>query len=113
MARSAQAADLVVVTSDNPRSESPDQIVCEICSGFDSLAHVQTCLDRQKAIRMAIESAESGDVVIIAGRGHESIQQIGDRKISFNDRKVVRRILNEQYPDLSPAGISFPEAIPA
>lgn len=113
MARSAQTANLVFVTSDNPRSESPDQIICEVCSGFDSLAHVQTCIDRQKAIRMAIASAESGDVVIIAGRGHESIQQIGDRKISFNDRKVVRRILNEQFPPISPASISFPEAIPA
>lgn len=113
MARSAQEADLIVVTSDNPRSESPDQIICEICSGFDSQTHVQSCIDRQKAIRMAIGSAESGDVVIIAGRGHESIQQVGDRKISFDDRKVVRRILRELFPEFSPTRNSVPESIPA
>jgi UDP-N-acetylmuramoyl-L-alanyl-D-glutamate--2,6-diaminopimelate ligase len=113
MAQSAQRADLIFVTSDNPRSESPDQIICEICSGFESLSHVQTCVDRQKAIRMAIASAECGDVVIIAGRGHESIQEIGDRRISFNDRKVVLRMLSEMVPDKSATNISAPEAIPA
>jgi len=113
MAQSAQQADLIFVTSDNPRSESPDQIICEICSGFESLSHVQTCIDRQKAIRMAIASAEFGDVVIIAGRGHESTQEIGDRRISFNDRKVVLRILSEMMPDRCAASISVPEAIPA
>ena len=95
MAKAAQNSDLIVVTSDNPRSEKPDQIISDILAGFDSDQHVLTCVDRQQGIRDAIHKAEPGDVVIIAGRGHEMNQQIGDRKICFDDRRVTRRLILE------------------
>jgi UDP-N-acetylmuramoyl-L-alanyl-D-glutamate--2,6-diaminopimelate ligase len=95
MAQAVEAADSVIVTSDNPRSEPPRQIIEEICGGFQSNGHVQRCVDREAAIRTALLSARSGDAVLIAGRGHETIQQIQDRQIYFDDRKVTARILKE------------------
>ncbi len=96
MAKAAQdLADKIIVTSDNPRSESPAQIISEIMGGFDNPAGVFRCVDRASAIRHALQLAESGDSVVIAGRGHETVQQIGSRQISFDDRRVVRRFLFE------------------
>ncbi|MDA1229600.1 MAG: UDP-N-acetylmuramyl-tripeptide synthetase, partial [Planctomycetota bacterium] len=95
MAAAARNADLIIVTSDNPRSESPANIIADIVTGFDLLDGVITCIDRQQGIHAALELAEPGDVVIIAGRGHEKNQQIGDRNISFDDRRVTRRLLVE------------------
>lgn len=96
MARAAEHADSVVVTSDNPRFEPAAQILEEICSGFRRQADIHVEPDREKAIRLAIRMATSGDVVLIAGRGHETTQQICDRHISFDDRKVVRRLIRER-----------------
>ena len=95
MAQAVETADLILVTSDNPRSESPLQIIEEICSGFQSTAHVQRSADRETAIRTALHSARPADSVLIAGRGHETLQQIQDRQIHFDDRRVVARILKE------------------
>jgi UDP-N-acetylmuramyl tripeptide synthase len=95
MAQAVETADLILVTSDNPRSESPLQIIEEICSGFKSTAHVQRSPDRETAIRTALHSARPADSVLIAGRGHETLQQIQDRQIHFDDRRVVARILKE------------------
>jgi len=95
MAKSAQNSDVIVVTSDNPRSEKPDQIIADILAGFDSDQRVLTCVDRQQGIREAIHMAEPGDVLIIAGRGHEKNQQIADRRICFDDRRVTRRLILE------------------
>ena len=95
MAQAAGGADAVIVTSDNPRSESPQRIIAEIVAGFDSLERIQTCVDRQQGIRAALRLAQPRDVVVIAGRGHEKIQQIGERRISFDDRRVTRRLLLE------------------
>jgi UDP-N-acetylmuramoyl-L-alanyl-D-glutamate--2,6-diaminopimelate ligase len=113
MAQAASPADSIIVTSDNPRSESPTKIIDEICQGFASLDHVQTCVDRNLAIQMAAKMAQPGDVVIIAGRGHESIQQIGTRSISFDDRKVTRRILRELQASRSDSEHRVPNAVPA
>jgi UDP-N-acetylmuramoyl-L-alanyl-D-glutamate--2,6-diaminopimelate ligase len=113
MAQAACSADSVVVTSDNPRSESPTKIIDEICHGFASRDHVQTCADRNLAIQLAVKMAQPGDVVIIAGRGHESIQQIGTRSISFDDRKVTRRILRELQASRSDSEHRIPDAVPA
>ncbi len=113
MARAAEGANVVIVTSDNPRAEVPQRIIDEICTGFTSMDHVRTCVDRQQAIRMAFESAVAGDVVVIAGRGHESIQQIGDRRISFDDRKVAQRILREMALSGPFSSPQIPTAIPA
>ena len=95
MAVAARHADFVVVTSDNPRSESPKQIIDDIVMGFDEASQFVSCVDRQQAIRKAIQLAQPGDVVVIAGRGHEKNQQIGNRSISFDDRRVTRRLLLE------------------
>lgn len=96
MAQATESADIVIVTSDNPRSEHPALIISEIMAGFRSLDHVQQDPDRAAAIRRALQLARSGDSVVIAGRGHESMQQIGARQICFDDRRVARRLLQEQ-----------------
>ena len=95
MAKAAQSADVAIVTSDNPRSESPREILTEICGGFQAAFDYRQIVDREQAIRAALSSAEPGDCVLIAGRGHESLQVIGTRQISFDDRRVTRRLLRE------------------
>jgi UDP-N-acetylmuramoyl-L-alanyl-D-glutamate--2,6-diaminopimelate ligase len=95
--RAANHADLAIITSDNPRSEDPDQIIREIVSGCDSREHpIVIEPDRGEAIRRALETAEPGDCVLVAGKGHEREQIIGNRRIPFVDRDVVRAILNRR-----------------
>ena len=91
----SRAADRVVITSDNPRDESPEVIIDEIVEGVDraSSARVTTIVDRREAIGEAIASAQRGDVVVIAGKGHESTQEFADRTIDFDDRAVARECL--------------------
>ena len=85
-------ADDVFVTSDNPRSEDPEAIIAEILVG--SGAEVAHDPDRQAAIARAIESAQPGDVVVIAGKGHEQGQEFADgRKLPFDDVTVAREVL--------------------
>ncbi|MCK5001596.1 MAG: UDP-N-acetylmuramoyl-L-alanyl-D-glutamate--2,6-diaminopimelate ligase [Gammaproteobacteria bacterium] len=94
MAKVAQAcADRVVVTSDNPRNEEPQAIVDEIIKGFDAGSEVKVILDRRDAIAYAIEHAQKNDVVLLAGKGHESVQLVGDESYSFDDRLVARECL--------------------
>jgi UDP-N-acetylmuramoyl-L-alanyl-D-glutamate--2,6-diaminopimelate ligase len=82
-------ADEAIVTSDNPRSEPPASIAAAIVDGLD----LDVELDRHAAIRRAIESAQPGDVVVIAGKGHEQGQQFADRTVPFDDREVARAAL--------------------
>jgi UDP-N-acetylmuramoyl-L-alanyl-D-glutamate--2,6-diaminopimelate ligase len=87
-------ADLVIVTSDNPRSEDPDAIIEEILAGTERRQHVAHDADRRRAIASAIASADPGDVVVIAGKGHEQGQEFeGGRKIPFDDVTVAREAL--------------------
>lgn len=84
-------SDRVVLTSDNPRSESPQEILRQIEAGMAaSTALVETEADRAQAIARAIALAEPGDTVVIAGKGHETYQILGDRTIDFDDREVAR-----------------------
>jgi UDP-N-acetylmuramoyl-L-alanyl-D-glutamate--2,6-diaminopimelate ligase len=85
-----ELADVAIVTSDNPRSEEPDAIIAEILAGAGD-AEVEP--DRRKAIARAVEAADEGDVVVIAGKGHEQGQQFADRTIPFDDREVAREAL--------------------
>jgi UDP-N-acetylmuramoyl-L-alanyl-D-glutamate--2,6-diaminopimelate ligase len=87
----SRLADLAIVTSDNPRSEEPGAIISEILAGMDGREQVEP--DRAAAIALAIEAAEEGDVVVIAGKGHEQGQELGDRTIPFDDREVARDAL--------------------
>ncbi len=97
MARTAAThADFVIVTSDNPRTESPDAILDDICAGFPTpcSATVERHCDRAVAIRRAIALAHPGDLVLIAGKGHEDYQLIGREKFPFDDRVEARRALD-------------------
>jgi UDP-N-acetylmuramoyl-L-alanyl-D-glutamate--2,6-diaminopimelate ligase len=88
----AELSDVAVVTSDNPRSEDPDAIIAEVLTGVragDDGVAVEP--DRRTAIAMALEAAEAGDTVVIAGKGHEQGQEFeGGRKVPFDDREVAR-----------------------
>ena len=88
----ARLADRAIVTSDNPRSEDPEAIVDEIVAGAGERA--ERCVDRRSAIARALEGAEAGDVVVIAGKGHEQGQEFENgRKEPFDDVDVARRAL--------------------
>jgi len=93
----ARLADRVVVTSDNPRSEDPMSIVDATVAGVpdDYRGSVVTEPDRRTAIGVALQLARPGDVVLIAGKGHETTQTIGDRVLPFDDRAVARELLAE------------------
>jgi UDP-N-acetylmuramoyl-L-alanyl-D-glutamate--2,6-diaminopimelate ligase len=84
-------ADLAIITSDNPRSEEPEAIIAEILEGAGSDVEVEA--DRREAIARAVATAGDGDVVVIAGKGHEQGQQFADRTIPFDDREVAREAL--------------------
>jgi UDP-N-acetylmuramoyl-L-alanyl-D-glutamate--2,6-diaminopimelate ligase len=87
----SELADLAIVTSDNPRSEDPQAIIDEILAGVTGEVEVEP--DRAAAIERAISAADEGDVVLIAGKGHEQGQEFADRTIPFDDREVVRDVL--------------------
>ena len=97
MGRAALAADRVVITSDNPRSEDPGEILHDILQGVPSEAvrsgRVQVIEDRRAAIRAAVGAAQPGDVVLLAGKGHEDYQEIGGIKHPFDDRLEAREAL--------------------
>jgi UDP-N-acetylmuramoyl-L-alanyl-D-glutamate--2,6-diaminopimelate ligase len=89
----ARLADRVVLTSDNPRSEDPIAIIEAIRAGMPPSASPTVEPDRAAAIEAALEAAQPGDVVVIAGKGHEAVQVVGDRTIDFDDRSVAREAL--------------------
>lgn len=86
-------ADQVVVTSDNPRSEDPQQIIADILAGIKRLKDVTVESDRADAITMAVKTASDQDVIVVAGKGHETYQILKDRTIDFDDRKEVAKAL--------------------
>jgi len=85
-------ADLVILTSDNPRGERPEAILTEILEGFANPEEVVSVIDRRQAIQTAMEIAAPGDLVLIAGKGHETYQEIDGQKFPFDDRVVTREI---------------------
>jgi UDP-N-acetylmuramoyl-L-alanyl-D-glutamate--2,6-diaminopimelate ligase len=98
LGQASALADLAIVTSDNPRSEDPEQILRDIlagCTGCPQPPHVD--VDRQRAIRWALEQAEPGDSLLIAGKGHETEQIIGTTAHHFDDREVAREVLRELF----------------
>ena len=89
----ARLADQVVLTSDNPRSESPDAIIAAIAEGIPAGTTVVTEPDRRRAIDAAVAAARPGGVVVVAGKGHETTQVVGPRVVPFDDRVVAREAL--------------------
>jgi UDP-N-acetylmuramoyl-L-alanyl-D-glutamate--2,6-diaminopimelate ligase len=89
-------SDLAVLTSDNPRSEDPLRIMSDAMVGLQKAGRPYLAVeDRETAIRTALERAHEGDVVVLAGKGHETYQILKDRTIPFDDHEVARRMLGE------------------
>ena len=93
MGRAALAADLAVLTSDNPRSEDPEAIIRDVMSGIEG-SEIVVEADRRRAIEHAIHAASPGDVVLILGKGHETGQEIGDRVLPFEDKVVAGEVID-------------------
>ena len=89
----AELADHAILTSDNPRNEDPGRIIAEIQEGFKGKSNFQIQEDRAEAIKTAIAMAGKGDVVLIAGKGHENFQEFASRSLPFDDRQIVKRCL--------------------
>ena len=89
-------ADRLYVTSDNPRSEEPKQIIADILAGLSRMQNVQVEEDREKSIEQAIQEAAAEDVIVIAGKGHETYQLIKDKVLDFDDRQKVRQGLTKR-----------------
>lgn len=96
MGRAVEAgAERAILTTDNPRHEDPERIARDLLAGFRNPAAATVIADRAEAICRALAEAEPGDSVLIAGKGHETYQVVGDRRIDFDDRTVVRTLLEE------------------
>jgi UDP-N-acetylmuramoyl-L-alanyl-D-glutamate--2,6-diaminopimelate ligase len=109
----ARMADVVVITSDNPRSEDPEAIISEILAGTARAAQlarmrpIESIVDRKEAISQAIADARTGDVLVIAGKGHEQGQELADgRKLPFDDVSVARDVLRARMGTGATAGAS-------
>ncbi len=88
----ARGADVAIVTSDNPRSEDPDRIIDDIEEGMGDIAHLRIT-DRRAAIGRGVQMLEPGDCLLLAGKGHETYQIVGERRLPFDEREVVRQAL--------------------
>lgn len=91
-------ADRLILTSDNPRTEDPMEILRQIEAGLPEGTDYRVICDRAEAIRAAVLQAEPGETVILAGKGHERVQILGNRQIAFDERALVRQILRETAP---------------
>ena len=88
-----ELADRVIVTDDNPRNESPQKIVAEILAGMQEAERASVVHNREAAIEYALSQASADDLVVIAGKGHEQEQIVGNERRPFSDRHVVARLL--------------------
>ncbi len=102
-AASEEFSDWSILTSDNPRSEDPARILSDMRAGLRSHRH-EEIVDRTEAIRRAVALAGSGDIVLIAGKGHERYQEFTDRKIAFDDSSVARRAIEAKRVELEGDG---------
>ena len=92
---SEELADLTVLTNDNPRTESPDQIAADILEGMQDSNSVIVELDRTEAIRKALRIGDSDDWILVAGKGAETYQEFATERVAFSDLTVVDRLLSE------------------
>ncbi|CEK11213.1 UDP-N-acetylmuramoyl-L-alanyl-D-glutamate--2,6-diaminopimelate ligase [Legionella hackeliae] len=91
-----QYGDMVIITSDNPRTEDPLTIIEEIEAGITNRSTVVKIADREQAIAKALSLAEKNDIIVVAGKGHEDYQQIGNIRHPFSDQLVIRQLINKQ-----------------
>ncbi|MGH8119907.1 MAG: glutamate ligase domain-containing protein, partial [Gammaproteobacteria bacterium] len=89
-------ADRIVLTSDNPRTEDPELIIRDILGGIKNRAKATIEPDRAAAIAGAIRTARMDDIVLIAGKGHEQVQEIAGKRLPFSDQHVVRNLLKDR-----------------
>jgi UDP-N-acetylmuramoyl-L-alanyl-D-glutamate--2,6-diaminopimelate ligase len=90
----SRLSDLAVLTSDNPRSEDPERIIAEVAAGAGGPSRLLIDVDRARAIAAALGAAQAGDVVVIAGKGHETGQELGGRVYPFDDAEVALATLH-------------------
>lgn len=90
----ARLADYTIITTDDPHSEEPGKIIQEIESGILESREWESLIDRREAIEKALKMAQADDIVLIAGRGHETIQDFGDHQVAFDDRAITRELLS-------------------
>ena len=94
---SAELADYMIITSDNPRTEEPEAIIADILEGIkDTKTPYVVITDRREAIKYAIEHAEKDDAIILAGKGHETYQIVGKTKYHMDEREIVAEVLAAQ-----------------
>ena len=86
----AEMADIAIFTSDNPRTEDPEQILREMEAGVEAGDRYLKITDRHEAIKTAVMLAEPRDIILLAGKGHEDYQIIGTEKLPFNDKTIVK-----------------------
>jgi UDP-N-acetylmuramoyl-L-alanyl-D-glutamate--2,6-diaminopimelate ligase len=111
----AQGSDLAFLTSDNPRDEDPEAIIEEVLTGVPGgrkNPHIVVEEDRRVAIRRALDAAAPGDVVVIAGKGHETYQEIAGRRLPFDDAVEAREALTARFVSdpstwVTPPGVSL------
>lgn len=102
MAQACEAlSDISIVTTDNPRSEDPTEIINQIVVGFKRKNSYEIVLDRYQAIERAIDLANENDIILIAGKGHESYQVFAHKIIEFDDRKVALQICNQKHREIA------------
>ncbi len=92
----SQNADFVIVTSDNSRSEDPQSIIDEICAGMETRENLAVIVDRAEAIRYAILTARAGDLILLAGKGHEEYEITREGRSSFSEKEIVRNAFSER-----------------
>ncbi|MBV9128495.1 MAG: hypothetical protein JO117_10460 [Verrucomicrobia bacterium] len=100
---SGRLSDLTILSNDNPRTEDPLKIINDIIVGLQKAnAKYLVEQDRQKAIALAMDQTRPGDIVLLAGKGHEDYQILADRTLHFDDREEARRVLRERGYDEPP-----------
>ncbi|MCJ7758401.1 MAG: UDP-N-acetylmuramoyl-L-alanyl-D-glutamate--2,6-diaminopimelate ligase, partial [Gillisia sp.] len=87
----------VIFTSDNPRTEDPEKILLDVEAGVDpqNLKKTMTVVNRKQAIKTACQLAQPGDIILIAGKGHETYQEVNGKRSDFDDYKIVNEFLNQ------------------
>ena len=105
----AKYADRIILTEDNPRGEDPEAIVKHIMEGIEEKNKVEIIIDRREGIEHALKIAQPGDTLVLAGKGHEDYQVIGDKKIHFSDKETVLELLSSESTENASANVDSSE----